>query len=357
MEFPIFRTKTKGVDQKFNLSDPIQREKYFLSKAGKEIEKIRDFFRGGNTFIAYFLGKKNSGKGTYSKMFGEVAGEEYVKHISVGDMIREAEKEIQDETKKGEIIEYVKKNYRGFIFLDDALKALSGRSTKTLLPTELILTLIKRKIDQFPKKTFFIDGFPRGMDQVSYSLFFRDLAGYRYDADIFVLIDLPETVIDERIKWRLICPECNTPRNLKLFPVREENIKYDEKKKEYFFLCDNPKCQKIRMIRKEGDKLGIKPIKERLKLDERLMEEVFLLHGMPKVLLRNTVPVKKAKEEIDDYEITPEYIYRWDKNTKKVKITEKPWIIKDKNGIPSYSLMAPPVALSMIKQIVKALKL
>lgn len=357
MEFPVFRTKTNGVDQKFNLSDPAEREKYFSSKAGKEIEKIRDFFRGGNTFIAYLLGKKNSGKGTYSKMFGEVVGEEYVKHISVGDMIREAEKEIRDEIEKEEIIEYVKKNYRGFISLDDALKALSGRSTKTLLPTELILTLIKRKIDQFPQKTFFIDGFPRGLDQVSYSLFFRDLAGHRYDADIFVLIDLPETVIDERIKWRLICPECNTPRNLKLLPVKEENIKYDEKKKEYFFLCDNPKCQRVRMIRKEGDEFGIEPIKERLKLDERLMEEAFLLHGMPKVLLRNTVPVEKAKEEVDDYEITPEYVYRWDKNTKKVKITEKPWVIKDKNGIPSYSLMAPPVVVSMIKQLALVLKL
>lgn len=357
MEFPVFRTKTNGVDQEFNLSNPIEREKYFLSKAGKEIEKIRDFFRGGNTFIAYLLGKKNSGKGTYSKMFGEVVGEEYVKHISVGDMIREAEKEIQDKTKKEGMIEYIKKNYRGFISLDDALKALSERSTKTLLPTELILTLIKRKIDQFPKKTFFIDGFPRGLDQVSYSLFFRDLAGYRYDADVFVLIDLPETVIDERIKWRLICPKCNTPRNLKLLPVKEENIGYDERKKEYFFLCDNPKCQKIKMIKKEGDELGIEPIKERLKLDERLMKEAFLLHGMPKVLLRNTVPIERAKEEVDDYEITPEYVYQWDKNTKKVKITEKPWIIKDKNGIPSYSLMAPPVALSMIKQLAGVLKL
>ena len=74
MEVPICKTKMKGINQKFDLSDPADREKYFMAKAGKEIEKLRTFFREDGSFIAYLLGKKNAGKGTYSKMFTEVIG-------------------------------------------------------------------------------------------------------------------------------------------------------------------------------------------------------------------------------------------------------------------------------------------
>ena len=357
MEVPVCKTKMEGVNQEFDLSDPAEREKYFKTKAGKEIEKLRTFFKEKGSFIAYLLGKKNAGKGTYSKMFTEVIGKEYIKHISIGDMVREVEEEMQDKNKKKEIEKYLRKNYRGFVSIDDVLKSFADRNTKILLPTEFVLTLIKRKIDQLEKKTLFIDGFPRGLDQISYSLFFRDLAGYRYDADIFILINVPENVLDERIKWRLICPKCNTPRNLKLLPVKEDNIKYDKAKKEFFFLCDNAECQNVRMVRKEGDEFGIEPIKERLKLDGELMEKAYSLYGMPKVLLRNTVPVKDTEECVDNYELTPEYSYEWDEKNEKVKIIEKPWTVSNEDGISSHSLMAPPVVVSMIKQLVKVLEL
>ena len=357
MEVPICKTKIEGVNQKFDLSDPAEREKYFMAKAGKEIEKLRTFFKEDGSFIAYLLGKKNAGKGTYSKMFSEVIGKEYIKHISIGDMVREIEEEMQDKNKREEIEKYLRKNYRGFVSIDKVLESFADRNTKILLPTEFVLTLVKRKIDQLDKKTLFIDGFPRGLDQISYSLFFRDLAGYRYDADIFILINVPENVLEERIKWRFICPKCNTPRNLKLLPVKEDNIKYDEEKKEFFFLCDNPECQEVRMVRKEGDEFGIEPIKERLKLDGELMEKAYSLHGMPKVLLRNTVPVKDTEDCVDNYELTPEYSYEWDEKNEKVKIIEKPWTISNEDEISSHSLMAPPVVISMIKQLVKVLEL
>jgi len=357
MEFPIFKTIVEGVEQRFDLSSPEGRKVYFSAKAGREIEKLREFFKAGNTFIAYLLGKKNSGKGTYSKMFGEIVGKEYIEHVSIGDLTREVEQELKDNRKKEELVKYLQKNYRGFISVDDALKVFLEKSTKNLLPTEFILTIVKRKIDQLEKKTLFIDGFPRNLDQISYSLFFRDLAGYRYDGDIFILINVPEKVIDERIKWRLICPKCNTPRNLKLLPVREKNIKYDEDRNEFFFLCDNPECQEMRMTTKEGDKFGIEPIMERLKLDEELMKKAFSLHGIPKILLRNSLPVELAKDYVDKYEITPEYVYEWDGKNKKVIVKERPWTVADENNIPSYSLMAPPVVVSMIKQLVKTLEL
>jgi len=111
------------------------------------------------------------------------------------------------------------------------------------------------------------------------------------------------------------------------------------------------------MVSKEGDERGIEPIRERLKMDEKLMEKAFSLYGIPKVLLRNSVPVKEAKNYIDDYEITPEYIYEWDEKTKSVKIIEKPWQVRDDEGIPSYSLLPPPVVVSLIKQMIEVLNL
>lgn len=354
MTFPIFKTKKRGVNKKFDLTNPGQRMEYFQLKAGKEIEKIRQYLKN-KTFIAYFLGKKNSGKGTYAKMFAEVVWPEKIFHFSIGDMIRRIDGELKDEEKKKQLIGFLEKNYRGWLSIDKIISILKSRNTKELLPTELILTLIKREIAKQKGKAIFIDGFPRELDQIAFSLFFRDLVDYRQDPDIFVLIDVPEKVIDERIKWRRVCPICQTSRNLKLLPTSK--IGYNKDKKEFFLVCDNPKCKGAKMLQKEGDALGIGPIKERLNLDETLIKKAFSLYGVPKILLRNSVPVNKAKEFIDDYEATPEYSYQWNEKKKKVKIIEKPWVAQDENNVSSYSLMPPPVVLSFISQIVDALNL
>ncbi len=288
-------------------------------------------------------------------MFGEVVGQESVTHFSIGDMIREVDEELKDKKRKKELSSFLEKNYRGFLSFKEIIFLLENRSTKALLPTELILTLVKREIQEKKKRTLFIDGFPRDMDQISYSLFFRDLIGYREDPDIFILIDTPKTVIEERIKWRRVCPLCQMSRNLKLFPTSK--IGYEEEKKDFYLICDNSICQEQRMVSKEGDELGIEPIKERLEGDEKLVEQSFSLYGIPKVLLRNSVPVQEADGLVDDYEITPKYIYQWDEKEKIIKIKQEPWVVLDDKGIPSYSLLAPPVVVSMIKQITEILNL
>jgi len=329
MEFPIFKTKVKGLDKKFNLINLEEQKEYFESKAGPEIKKLREFLKE-NTFIAYFLGKKNSGKGTYSKMLAQLIGPEKIKHFSIGDMIREVDEELADEQKKKELISFLEKNYRGSLNLKEIISALENRSTKTLLPTELILTLIKREIEKIGRKTLFLDGFPRDMGQIDFSLFFRDLIGYRNDRDIFVLIDIPEAIIDERIKWRRICPACKTSRNLKLLPTSK--IDYDKDKKEFYLICDNPDCKNVRMVSKEGDEFGIEPIKARLKKDEELIQKAMSLYGIPKVLIRNSVPADIVQDYIDDYEITPEYIFEWNEKSQKVDIKEEPWMVLDDKG-------------------------
>ena len=339
MDFPIFKTKVEGLDKKFDLISPEGQKEYFEAKAGADIEKIRNYLKS-NTFIAYLLGKKNSGKGTYSKMLAKIIGPDLMAHFSIGDMVREIDKELADPAKKSELVKYLEKNYRGRSSLEEIMASLEGRSTQKLLPTELILVLVKREIDRIGKKTLFIDGFPRDMDQIDFSLFFRDLIGFRDDPDIFVLIDLPETIIDERIKWRLICPKCKTSRNLKLLPTSK--VGFNKETNKYYLMCDNPECNGAVMETKEGDELGIANIKVRLETDDKLIKEAMDIHG---------IPVDKAKEYIDDYEITPEYVFKNDNG--KIETEEKPWIVKDDNGVDSFSLMPPPVVISFIKQMVK----
>jgi len=353
-QFPIFKTKVTNTDKEFDLTDPKEQKEYFRFKAGKEIKKLREYLKE-DSFIVYLLGKKNSGKGTYSKMFARAVCPEKVDHFSIGDMIRRVDNELADPKKKKDLIDFLEKNYRGRFSLSEIINDLENRDTITLRPTELILSLVKREIEKKERKALFIDGFPRDLDQISYSLFFRDLIGYREDPDIFVLIDVPEAVIDARIRSRVICPLCKTPRNLRLLPTNE--IGYDKKNNKFYLMCDNPKCEGRRMVSKEGDKLGIGPIRERLKTDEELMQRAFSLYGIPKILLRNSVPVEKAKDFIDHYEITLEYSYRWDERKNKVEVITNPWIVPDDRKASSYSLLPPPVVVSLIKQMVDVLNL
>lgn len=353
LNFPIFKTKIEGKEKVFDVNDAAGRQEYFQYKAGDEIKRLQDYLREGKTFVAYLLGKKNSGKGTYAKMFKEVIDKDRVEHFSIGDMVRELDDIVKDKDKRAELETFLQKNYRGYLPLDDIMKSLDERSTQKLLPSELVLALVKMKLGATTKKALFIDGFPRNMDQVSYSLFFRDLIGYRDDPDVFVMIDIPEAVIDERIKYRAVCPKCQTSRNLKLLPTKD--VGYDEKTEQFYLLCDNSECTAERMGAKEGDDKGLEPIRERLKTDEDLIKKAFELHGVAKVLLRNSLPVDKAKEYVDDYEITPEFYYEL-KDGKPV-ILQKPWQVKDDEGIASYSLLAAPVVVALIKQLAEALEI
>lgn len=350
VEFPIFKTKVEGVEQKFDLMDGQGREQYFQAKTGEEIGRLRKYLKE-NTFVAYLLGKKNSGKGTYAKMFQEVVDKDRVEHFSIGDMIRGLDEAVQDKDKRKDLEAFLNKNYRGYMPLKEIMQALESRSTKVLLPSELILALVKMRLAGSEKKALFVDGFPRNMDQVSYSLFFRDLIGYREDPDVFIMIDIPESVIDERIKYRAVCPKCQTSRNVKLLPTKK--VGFDEGENKFYLFCDNSQCTGERMLGKEGDEQGIEPIRERLIIDGELIKKAFNLYGVPKILLRNSVPVALAKEYVDDYEITPEYYYQ--KENDKVKILEKPWQVLDDDGVASYSLLAAPVVVALIKQLVEAL--
>jgi len=95
-------------------------------------------------------------------------------------------------------------------------------------------------------------------------------------------------------------------------------------------MCDRPECNLARMSAKEGDNMGIESVRKRLDLDEQLINKVLSLHGVHKVSLRNAIPVKEAGNLVDDYEITPSYVYRLEGD--KVKVEGEPYVVEDDDG-------------------------
>ena len=173
----------------------------------------------------------------------------------------------------------------------------------------------------------------------------------RDDPDFFVLFHAPESVLDARIKTRAVCPLCQNSRNLTLNPTKF--VGYDEATKEYFLMCDNKDCLgfgKERMGPKEGDNLGIEAIRDRLEMDQQVIDKAFTLQGVPKVYLNNAVPADKAKGLVDDYEITPEFSH-FKKEDGAIGVKENSWVVKDNDGTDSFSVMPATIVLSLISQI------
>lgn len=354
-DFPVFKTKIEGVNKQFDLNDLSSRNEYFQAKAGEEIKKLKAYLDSGKTFVAFLLGKKNSGKGTYSKMFMEQVSQDKVGHLSVGDIVRDIHNALESsQQEKAAFVKFLEANYRGFHSVEETVELITNRNQSSLISSELIMALIKYEISKRPKQALFIDGFPRALDQVNYSLFLKELIGYREDPDVFVFINVPNSVIDERIKYRMICPICKTPRNIKLLATKQ--VGWDADKKTFYLQCDNPSCNQARMVPKEGDELGIEPIKARLEIDNQVFNQLLKLTGVPKIYLRNSVPAAEAAANVDDYELTPEYGYELQADG-QVKIIEKPWTVKDDEGVDSYSFMPPAVVVSLLKQMVTFLGL
>lgn len=330
----------------YDLDSYVGRREYYQEKVGPEIEYLRDYFRE-KTFLGYWLAPKQAGKGTYMNGLKEIFGTELFTHISVGDLVRAVDIEYKEQGKDSAIYEYAKQHYRGDMHLDEAFDALSGRTTEKLVPTELVMVMLRRAIEKYDKKTLFIDGFPRNLDQVSYSLYFRELVNYRNDPDVFILINAPITVLDERMKQRRTCLSCGNSRNIALLPTKE--LGYDAEKDEYYLICDLPGCKGGRMVTKEGDHLGIETIKSRVLADIEVMKRARKLYGIPKIELFNSLEKEKALSYVDEYECTSGC--RYTHNDKgEVKIHKELWTVQDGDQ-EFYSLLPPAVVIQLVKQL------
>ncbi len=162
-----------------------------------------------------FIAPPAAGKGTQAKLVEEKYG---IPHISTGDLLRAARNGSDERSK---IICEMQDNGK-------------------LVPNELVLELLKERLEQFDcQNGYILDGFPRNLQQAKdYEEILSDIGK---KLGIVILIDLDREVAEKRISGRLSCPSCGA--------VYNSSIEGSKPKKEN--ICDN--CDTTLVHRKDDD--------------------------------------------------------------------------------------------------------
>jgi len=137
------------------------------------------------------FGPPGSGKGTYASRLSAKLG---VPHISTGDLVRE---EIKNQTEMG--------------------KRINDYSSRGLLaPDNVICQLLQQRISQPDcNRGFILDGFPRTLPQA------RELETIS-TTDLVINLEVPDTIIIERLAARLTCRACGEIYNERFLKPRIE---------------------------------------------------------------------------------------------------------------------------------------
>jgi adenylate kinase len=129
------------------------------------------------------MGVQGCGKGTQAKMLKEDFD---LVHISVGDVFRW---HIQSHTKLAARIQRIV-------------------ATGALVPDDIVEEVVQTRLEQHDwNYGFILDGFPRNRPQAEFFL-------ESYDISAVILIDVPDTVVMERILSRRLCQGCGLDYNL-----------------------------------------------------------------------------------------------------------------------------------------------
>lgn len=132
-----------------------------------------------------FIAPPAGGKGTQSEMLVENFG--YI-HISTGDLLRELDKT----TPLGKMVESLLKEGK---MIDD----------------DIVLDLLKGKMETLNGRPFILDGFPRNIAQAeSLELLLKDL---NLSLDAVIELDVPYDVLLKRAIGRVTCPKCKATFN------------------------------------------------------------------------------------------------------------------------------------------------
>jgi adenylate kinase len=133
------------------------------------------------------FGPPGSGKGTYASRLKNKLGSP---HISTGDLVRE---EIRSKTPLGEKIE-------------------KYSSSGTLVPDEIITEILRKRLAS-EQGGFILEGYPRTVGQA------RELEKIT-KIDVVVNLNVPDSVIVDRLSSRLQCRTCGAIYNEKTMPPR-----------------------------------------------------------------------------------------------------------------------------------------
>ena len=160
--------------------------------------------------IVILLGAPGSGKGTIA---GRLASEDAnLKHVSSGDLLRGA---VAKGTPAG-------------------VEARAYMDRGELVPDALIAQMIKDVIAETTGDvTMLLDGFPRNVAQAE--ILEKTGAPIRS----VVLVDVPDSIIQDRIAGRRTCPKCKAGYHVKALPPKVEGI------------CD--KCGAELVVRKDDN--------------------------------------------------------------------------------------------------------
>ena len=169
--------------------------------------------------IIILLGAPGSGKGTVA---GKLASEnEGLKHVSSGDLLRGA-------VAKGSAAGVEAKGY-----MDKG----------NLVPDALIAQMIKDVVAETTGDvTMLLDGFPRNLAQA------KILEEMGAPVKSAVLIDVPDSIIQDRIAGRRTCPKCKAGYHVRNLPPKVEGICDVCGEKLVIRKDDNPDTVKDRLV-------------------------------------------------------------------------------------------------------------
>lgn len=142
------------------------------------------------------IGPPGSGKGTQAM---RVADELDLKHLSTGDLLREA---VADGTELGK-------------------KAEEYMKAGLLVPDEIMLGLIREQLETLDGLGWILDGFPRTLPQAETLAELLEKRGLTID--MVLLIDVGDEEIIGRLTNRRVCGDCKSVYNLSMLPDGEES--------------------------------------------------------------------------------------------------------------------------------------
>lgn len=139
-----------------------------------------------------FLGAPGVGKGTHA---GRVSDHYGIPKISTGELLRE-------EVKAGSEL---------------GLKARKYMDEGTLVPDELIIDMLSKRISEHKDKGFILDGFPRNIEQA-------EALDKITDMDLVVNMKCSHETIITRISNRLTCRKCQAIYNTLFIKPKVEGV-------------------------------------------------------------------------------------------------------------------------------------
>ena len=202
--------------------------------------------------IVILLGAPGSGKGTVAARLA--AEHDNLRHVSSGDLLRGA---IAKDTPAG-------REAKGYM------------EKGQLVPDALVAQMVKDVVAETQGDvTMLLDGFPRNLAQAEI------LAGLGVPVRSAVLLDVPDSIIQDRIAGRRTCPKCKAGYHARDLPPKVEGI------------CD--KCGTALVIRKDDNP---ETVRDRLAVYHQQTEPLVSYYkekGLLRVVDGNQGPENNAK--------------------------------------------------------------